>query len=154
MGESMLWWIVAGVLVGAELLTGTVYLLLLSIGMAAAGLAAWLGVALAGQMLVCALVGGGAMLLWRWKLRKSGPPRADAALDLDIGQRVHVRHWAADGQASVHYRGAPWQARWVDPTQAPPGPGDYAIVAVDGSRLVLGPIPFPSPSRDPSRGEH
>lgn len=140
----MLWWIAAGVVVGAELFTGTVYLLLLAIGMVAAGWVAQLGATPATQMLVCAVVGGLSMaLLWRWRKHKSGGAggmRSRRALDLDIGQRVHVDGWSTDGQAAVHYRGAPWQASWSDPAAPPPGSGEYTIVAVDGSRLVLGPL--------------
>lgn len=136
----MLWWIAAGVVVGAELLTGTIYLLLLAVGMAAAGWAASMGATPATQMLVCAAIGGIAMLLlWQWRRRRSGAGHAATALDLDIGQRVKVMRWQHDGHATVHYRGAPWQARWQGPTP-PPGPGDYAIVAVDGARLVLGAV--------------
>ena len=135
----MLWWIAAGFVVGAELLTGTVYLLLLSIGMAVAGLSAWMGAPLPTQMLVCAVVGGVAMaLLWWWRLRTSRS-RPAAEFDLDIGHRVHVARWQPDGLATVHYRGAPWQARWTGEVP-PPGPGEFAIVAVDGARLVLGPL--------------
>ncbi len=136
----MLWWIAAGFVVGAELLTGTVYLLLLSIGMAAAGLTAQLGAPLPSQMLVCAVVGGVAMaLLWWWRLRTArGRPAAE--FDLDIGHHVKVTRWQQDGLTTVHYRGAPWQARWQG-DGLPPGPGECAIVAVDGARLVLGPIP-------------
>jgi membrane protein implicated in regulation of membrane protease activity len=43
MAQSTIWWLVAGVLVAVELLTGTFYLLMLAIGMAAAACAAHLG---------------------------------------------------------------------------------------------------------------
>lgn len=136
----MLWWIAAGVVVGAELMTGTVYLLLLSVGMVAAGWSAWMGASPAAQMFVCAAVGGLAMtLLWQWRRRRSRSGPAATPLDLDIGQRVKVTRWQHDGQATVHYRGAPWQARWQG-ASPPPGPGDYAIIAVDGARLVLGSV--------------
>jgi membrane protein implicated in regulation of membrane protease activity len=149
MSETLLWWIGAGLVVGAELLTGTVYLLLLSIGMAAAGWTARMGAPPAKQMLVCAVVGGLAMaLLWQWRRhqRRAGTGQASSTNDLDIGQRVHVNHWPHGGLATVHYRGAPWQAEWTraGSDAAPPtGPGDYAIVAVNGPRLVLGPLDQP-----------
>lgn len=136
----MLWWIAAGVAVGTELLTGTVYLLLLSIGMAVAGLTAQMGAPPATQMLVCAMVGGVAMVLLRWRRLRASGRSAMPRFDLDIGHRVKVTRWQQDGLATVHYRGAPWQARW-NGDGPPPGPGEYAIVAVDGSRLVLGALP-------------
>ena len=59
MEYSTLWWLAAGVAVAAELLSGTFYLLMLALGMAAAGLAANLGAPAQAQMLVAAGVGGG-----------------------------------------------------------------------------------------------
>ncbi len=138
MNESMLWWIAAGAVLGAELLTGTVYLLLLSVDMAAAGIAAHLGAPFSVQMLVCATVGGVAMLLWRWRSTTAATAAGKvASFDLDIGQRVQVSHWTPDHLTSVHYRGAPWQARWQGDT-TPPGAGEFTILAVEGARLVLG----------------
>ena len=40
MADSTIWWLIAGVLVAAELMTGTFYLLMIAIGMASAALAA------------------------------------------------------------------------------------------------------------------
>ena len=42
MEESTIWWLLAGVAVVTELLTGTFYLLMLAVGLAAAALAAHL----------------------------------------------------------------------------------------------------------------
>ena len=47
MAESTIWWLLAGTAVGIELVTGTLYLLMLSIGLGAAALAAHLGLNLA-----------------------------------------------------------------------------------------------------------
>ena len=43
MEESTIWWLLAGGLVVAELLTGTFYLLMLAVGVGAAAIAAHLG---------------------------------------------------------------------------------------------------------------
>ena len=43
MSEYWLWWIMAAILVGAELVTGTFYLLALGIAFAFGGIGAWLG---------------------------------------------------------------------------------------------------------------
>jgi membrane protein implicated in regulation of membrane protease activity len=40
MGDATMWWVLAGVLVALELLTGTFYLLMLSLGAVAAALVA------------------------------------------------------------------------------------------------------------------
>lgn len=54
---STLWWLMAGVAVVAELLTGTFYLLMLAVGLAAGALAAHAGLGNTAQILVSALVG-------------------------------------------------------------------------------------------------
>ena len=59
MAESTIWWIIAGAIVAAELVTGTFYLLMLAIGMAAAAIAAHLGAGMTVQLLVAAAIGGG-----------------------------------------------------------------------------------------------
>ena len=132
------WWIVAGVLVAAELATGTFYLLMLALGAAASALAAHAGLGSSGQLLVGALVGGGMVALWyAWR---SGQPKPAAAasnrdVNLDIGGTVHVAHWHADGSARVQYRGAGWDVRFAG--SGTPSAGDFVIQAVDGNRLLL-----------------
>jgi membrane protein implicated in regulation of membrane protease activity len=143
MSEPTLWWIAAGLLVAVELATGTFYLLMLSVGMAAAALAAHLGANTTTQLLCVALVGGGAVAAWHRKRQREPAPRPagqDPAVSLDIGQRVHVSHWHADGTARVHYRGSVWTARLQDPAAAGavPETGDFLVRAVDGSELLLG----------------
>lgn len=132
------WWIAAGVLVAAELASGTFYLLMLALGAVAGALAAHAGVGFTGQMAAAAVLGGGAVVAWH--LRRSKQPAALPAasnrdVNLDVGNRVQVDHWQADGQARVHYRGAAWAARHAGSGQ--PTPGEYVIRAVDGSQLLL-----------------
>ena len=43
MEQSTIWWLAAGIVVAAELLTGSFYLLMLALGLAAAAIAAHLG---------------------------------------------------------------------------------------------------------------
>ena len=114
MAESSVWWVLTGCLVAVEMLTGTFYLLMLAIGLACAGLAALLGAPTAAQIVVAALVGGACVVAWHlYRLRTPGeaPAQANANVNLDIGEHVHVPHWNADGSADVHYRGARWTAR-------------------------------------------
>jgi membrane protein implicated in regulation of membrane protease activity len=47
------WWIAAAVLVGAELVTGTFYLLAVGLAAAAGGIAAWLGAAVSDPIHRC-----------------------------------------------------------------------------------------------------
>ena len=60
MEESTIWWLAAGAVVVAELLTGTFYLLMVAIGLVAAALAAHLGLPITAQIVAAAVVGGGA----------------------------------------------------------------------------------------------
>jgi membrane protein implicated in regulation of membrane protease activity len=139
-GNPVWWWVATGVLVAAELATGTFYLLMLALGAAAAAVGAHLGLAAAPQLLLAALVGGGATLAWHWH-RGRGPQAAPAAtnrdVNLDIGERVQVAAWNADGSARVQYRGAAWTARYAGPDA--PRPGEHYIIAIEGSQLVLAP---------------
>ena len=60
MADSSIWWLLTGVAVAAELMTGTFYLLMFALGLAAAAIAAHMGLGLASQLVIAAIVGGGA----------------------------------------------------------------------------------------------
>jgi membrane protein implicated in regulation of membrane protease activity len=142
-----LWWLLAGLLVVAELLTGTFYLLMLALGAAAGGVAAWAGVGGSVQVTAAALAGGGATAAWHWRRMtspRSAPSEANPDVNLDIGQRVHVDGWQADGTARVQYRGAAWTARSA-PGTGPAKAGEHIIVAVRGNQLELAPQSFSPP---------
>ena len=136
------WWVAAGVLVAAELATGTFYLLMLALGCAAAALAAHAGAGVTAQVVTGALVGVATTAGWhyrRMKRPRSAPAESNRDVNLDIGQTVVVRTWAADGSARVHYRGASWTATYEG--EGTPAAGPHAIVAVRGNQLVLAPAP-------------
>ena len=136
------WWVAAGIAIAAELGTGTFYLLMIAFGLAAAAIAAHLGLALPAQMVTGALVGAGATAAW-WAYRRrsggadDGPPRQNRDVNLDIGERVHVTAWASDGTARVQYRGTTWAARLQHGAAA--RPGEHRVAAVEGNWLVLAP---------------
>lgn len=132
------WWIASGVLVAAELATGTFYLLMIALGAAAAALTAHAGLGFTAQLLVGALLGSGAVVVWHLRQGKAPqvPPAANRDLNLDIGSRVRVGAWNADGTARVDHRGASWTARYVGSDV--PQPGEHVIRAVEGSELLLG----------------
>ena len=135
---STLWWLVAGALVAAELVTGTFYLLMLAFGASAGALAAHQGLGGTAQLICAALVGIAGTALWhlrRARSPRSAPAEANRDVNLDIGQRVHVAAWQDDGTARVPYRGARWSVRWSG--SGPPLPGDFVVVAVRGSELQL-----------------
>jgi membrane protein implicated in regulation of membrane protease activity len=139
--SASVWWVAAGVAVAAELATGTFYLLMIALGLAAGALATHFGLSQPLQLMAAALVGGGATVLWHWRrLARAGialPAARDRDVNLDVGERVRVAAWASDGTARVSYRGSTWAAR-LQPG-ALPVPGEHVVAAVEGNWLVLAP---------------
>jgi membrane protein implicated in regulation of membrane protease activity len=138
LSSATVWWVLAGLLVAAELLTGTFYLLMVALGLAGAAVAAHLGFAFTPQLLTAALVGGGATALWHWhraKQPRSAPAHLNRDVNLDIGERVKVTAWEADGTTRVSYRGSMWSARLAPGSDQ--ASGDYTVTAVEGNHLVL-----------------
>ena len=138
MPESTIWWLLTGTAVAVELLTGTFYLLMLAIGLAAGALAAHAGAATTVQLVTAALVGGGAV--GAWHLKRGRLPRGPAAsanrdVNLDVGETLHVDAWNPDGTASVKYRGANWTV--VAAEGEPQAAGAYRVREVIGNRLVV-----------------
>ena len=127
------WFLLALVLIGLEMATGTFYLLVVAIAMAIGGAAALIGMGLAAQLAVAALAGVvGIILLRRWK----GGRSTDAASEsLDTGQPVKVLTWRDDGTARVFYRGAEWDAE-LDASNAG-HEGIFYIKSIRGSVLIL-----------------
>ncbi len=127
------WWIVAALLIGAELVTGTFYLLAIGVAVALGGVAAWLGAGEPIQFTVAGVLGVVLTIFaHRWRLARATPPLQPS---LDVGQSVHVTTWNADGSARVAYRGSDWNAELAAP-DVPRGETMY-IVATRGSVLVL-----------------
>jgi membrane protein implicated in regulation of membrane protease activity len=133
----MNWMIGAGILVVAELFTGTFYLLMIAVGLAFGGIAALLGFSGAVQTLIAAAVGLGATgVLHRSRFGRPAKQSAtrDQNVNLDIGGRVTVHAWN-DGRARVMYRGALWDVELGG--GATPEAGDFRIVEVQGNRLIV-----------------
>jgi membrane protein implicated in regulation of membrane protease activity len=140
MSATTWWWLAAGAAVAAELTTGTFYLLMVALGLVAGALAGHAGLGVGAQLVVAAVVGGGATALWHWKRSREprpAPVRENRDANLDIGERVLVATWSADGSAHVQYRGSTWVARLQPGAVAAPGP--YVVAAVEGNWLVLAP---------------
>ncbi len=135
----VLWIIVGMVLVIAELVTGTFYLLVLGVGAFAGAVVAWAG----GNALLQALAGGavaigGAWFVHHWHEahRKADEGRSNF---LDRGQPVVLEQWANEsaGLARVKYRGTSWDAR-VAGAAARPVPGATLYIdAQDGQTLIV-----------------
>jgi len=138
MAESTLWWLLAGTAVGVELVTGTFYLLMLAIGLAAAAVSAHFGASVTVQIVVAALLSSGTVLGWRQYRKQqpvSLPANANRDVNLDIGETVHVEAWNADGTSTVKYRGASWAVASV--SGGPLAAGPHQVVEVIGSRLIV-----------------
>ena len=138
MANSTIWWLIAGGAIVLELLSGTVYLLLLSAGFASAAIAAHLGAGMTTQLLVAAVVGVGAVMIWHG-IRRNRPAEPSSGsnpdVNLDVGEKVFVDAWNPDGTATVRYRGAQWTV--VPRTGNAPSTGEHRVAEVVGSRLVV-----------------
>lgn len=159
MAQWMIWSIFAAALVILELFSGTFYLLMIAIGLAAGAIVAWAGGALEIQWIVAAVVGLLATSILRRcnigclaKRHTSGNPD----MSLDIGQAIMVDQWStqalgngpitsplsAPPTARVMYRGAMWDVELADNVGAQgsqwPLPGRFLIQAIEGSRLMVG----------------
>ncbi|MBP8308279.1 MAG: NfeD family protein [Burkholderiaceae bacterium] len=137
------WWGMAVALMAFELTTGTLYLLVLALGAAVGGLAAYGGLGGAPQVLIAAVTSlVGWFLLRRFQPRRRGALRSvqsNQDVLLDIGSRVRVDRWQPGGVSRVHYRGAAWEAVIAPGFAGEPAPGEFEIRAIEGNRLVLAP---------------
>ncbi|MBT0569029.1 NfeD family protein [Curvibacter sp. CHRR-16] len=135
----VVWWVLVGIAVLAELITGTFYLLMVAVGLAAGALAAHAGLGLAPQMVLAAVVGSVlvlALYLRRSRLAALAPSaQANPDVQQDVGAVVHVDHWHADGTAHVQYRGAQWTVQHHG--SAPLHSGQHRVVQVVGNRLLV-----------------
>lgn len=138
MEDSNLWWILAGITIAAELLTGGIYLLMIALGMAAGAVAAHLGLDLSIQISAAAIVGVLSVMLCRrirGRRMPELPATANPDLNLDIGETVHVPEWNSDGTARIPYRGSHWTV--VLRAGSMPAPGLYRVIEVQGNRLIV-----------------
>jgi membrane protein implicated in regulation of membrane protease activity len=133
MSVNWIWWIAAAVLIGAELLTGTFYLLAVGVALALGGLAAWFGASVEAQFIIAGVMGTALTIAaHRLRIGRATPPPQRS---LDVGQTVHVETWKPDGTARVAYRGSTWDAELAAPDV--PRASTLYIVATRGSVLIL-----------------
>ena len=135
------WFVVAFGLLVAELLTGTFYLLVISIALAVAGLAALAGAPFAVQLVVAAAIGiGGSMWLRSTRFGRRLHERADDLVqNMDIGQSLRVDHWTPARTARATYRGAVWDVELAPGEQ--PSSGEFVIREIHANRLIVAPKP-------------
>lgn len=138
METSTIWWLLTGITIAAELLTGSIYLLMIALGLATAAITAHLGWSLPAQISTAAIVGALSVVVCR-RLRGRRMPELPASanpdLNLDIGETLHVPEWNSDGTARIPYRGSQWTV--VLRAGSMPAPGLYRVIEVQGNRLVV-----------------
>ena len=133
MAAHWIWWVLGVVLIGAELVTATFYLLAVGVAFVLGGCAAWLGASVEIQFVVAAVLSvAGTWAAHRWRTRRGTPP---PDVPLDVGKSVQVQIWHPDGTARVTYRGTQWDAELASPDVA--RDVTLYIVATRGSTLVL-----------------
>jgi membrane protein implicated in regulation of membrane protease activity len=141
MEQTSAWWILVALTVGAEMLTGTLYLLLIAAGMLVGGVLSMLGFALPIQMACAAAVAGSLVVGWmafrqhRRRHRGSTAPLSTHG-GLDVGHTVHVDRWSDDACTSVRYRGANWQAVPAS-LDAVLTTGAHEVIGLRGNTLVI-----------------
>ena len=136
MSDVSMWFVLTGVLMALELMTGSFYLLMLGLGASAAALTGMAGHGLNAQLVVAAAVGClGVVLLGQWRKRQAITPQDAQDQHLDLGSTVLVEAWDAQGTTQVKHRGAVWGA--VHVTHQAPAPGAHRIQAMVGNRLLL-----------------
>ncbi len=138
MAQPTFWWLLAGIAIGVELVTGTFYLLMLAVGLAAAAVSAHIGASFTVQIVVAAVVAASTVLGLRYyknNQASAAPASSNRDVNLDIGETVQVDAWNPDGSSTVKYRGANWAVSSV--SGGPLAPGPHQVVEVIGSRLIV-----------------
>lgn len=136
MSAQAIWLTLAGVLIVAELLSGTFYLLVFGVACLAGATAAWLGFDLTAQLFVTAVVA----LLGAWLVTQLRKRFAEQVVPLeithpDIGKRVVVDAWISPTEVRVQYRGSFWQAELQEGTDVGL---PLIIVATHNNNFILG----------------
>lgn len=141
MADWVVWFSLAGALIILDMFIGTFYLLMIGLGLAAGGVAAFAGGDVTLQLLVAAIIGIAAVQMLRrsraGKLHDSDASR-DPNVNLDIGQTLNVETWnETDGifTARAGYRGASWDVELARGAEA--RSGLFVIREVRGNRLIV-----------------
>ena len=138
MADYLAWLIAGFILIIAELVTGTFYLVVLGIAAFAGAAVAWAGPGIWPQAVAAAAVAAaGVFWVHHWH-KGSGKQQMRS---LDIGQSAAFESWVNEEarQARVKYRDTFWDAQIDGPAEGRPGEIFY-IVAVDGSTLKISKI--------------
>lgn len=136
MESYWMWWLAALMLVIAEMFSGTFYLLAVACGLFAAGIAAYLGMAVNGQFVVAALLCSASIAaIHYWKGKN--PSKSQSNFAYDVGQTVHIAKWSDERHARVNYRGAEWDAQIADAVPGDAQRSAWKIREIRGSLLII-----------------
>lgn len=133
----MIWFAFALIFLMAELFSTTLYLLVMSIALFTAGLAdVFLNTSATVNFgIVAAMTFLGCFIAYQYnqKRKKRRSHRTD---DLDLQQLVSIEGVNAAGDIEVRYRGAIWQARFIEDNQ-PTNTQQAMIVGKEGNLLII-----------------
>lgn len=133
---SIFWAVLAGAALVAELLTGTLYLLVLGASAAAACVLAFTsGASAAAQFAFFTVLCVPGM----WGLRHRKTVALPQVMASNIGAQVEVLAVRADGTYRVRYSGSDWDAVLVDGAPAGEAPKWLVIVGTQGNLLKCKP---------------
>jgi len=132
-----IWWMAAVVLVIAEMFSGTFYLISVALGLAAAGVSAYMGLGWEGQAAIAAMLCTVSIAgIYRFKQGHSGE-HEQSNLAYDIGQTVQVVNWSGERHARVNYRGAEWVAELSPSAATDATRQNWRIKQIVGSSLII-----------------
>lgn len=141
MSPYLVWFALAVLLAGLEMLSGTFYLLLYGLACAIGGVIALLGL---GDELQYAIAGLVAIAGTLWLRRRDFLKPAATSGSLDIGQKVEVESWRGEAAARVRYRGTRWDAELAPQLIGSPQaerPQVLYIVGQRGNTLIVAEAP-------------
>jgi len=135
MDPALAWAIVGLVLVVAELLTGTFYLVMLAVAAFGAAGAAYVGLGFPVQCIVAVLLAAAGSYGVHVYRAKSAPQRM---APIDAGMPANFETWldSSSRLARVRYRGASWEARVEGSDALEPGATVF-VLATDGNTLKV-----------------
>ena len=129
------WLIVAGILLIAELLTGTFYLLMLALASVFTWFAMQAGAGFLMQSVVFLISASVLIYLTRrMRVQLNQKNRPNLAEYLDAGEIIRVYNWD-NGMGHTDYRGTQWAVVLDQPDEAALTDANYRIVKLDGIRI-------------------
>lgn len=135
MDGYLIWLVISCLLLGIEMIIGSIYLLALFAGTLVACIFSLLGFSATTQFIVASIViFTGVIIAIHSKKRLKKLTKETDCNNLDQGQRVNVTSVSDDGTAKVNYRGTVWTAY---SESGPLCEGTYKVVKIESTRLLL-----------------